>query len=105
MSWTTTRKPRKRKEVKINITRPIYTEKDFRKGYNPIDATDISPWERVKNYVRGIEITPKTVWEFIKRLIPIISWLPKYEPIGDGIPDMLVGITVAIMRVPQGKKA
>ena len=48
---------RKRKRVKINISRPklIYTEKNFRKGYNPIEV-ERSWSETLKDIVKQIEV-------------------------------------------------
>ena len=93
---------RKRKRVKINISRPIYTEKDFRKGYNPIE--DERSWNEIlKNKVQQIKVTPKSVWAFTKRLIPVIEWLPKYSILDDALHDFVAGITVAVMRIPQGE--
>ncbi|GMS99417.1 hypothetical protein PENTCL1PPCAC_21592, partial [Pristionchus entomophagus] len=35
-------------------------------------------------------------------LFPIISWLPKYSIKTAGLPDMLGGLTMGVMNVPQG---
>ncbi len=94
--------PRKRpKYVKINITRPVYTEKEFRKKYDQIE--DERTWtQQVKDSFGNISITRASLWTFVKKLLPIISWLPKYSLVDDGIHDVLAGVTVAIMRIPQG---
>lgn len=34
---------------------------------------------------------------------PVLSWLPSYPWKQDLIPDILAGLTVGIMSIPQGK--
>ena len=93
--------PRKRKH--LHVARPIYTEDAFQMGYTHIDE-EITALDKLRNKVHKVNVTPKTVWHFLLRLIPILKWLPAYNLRRDIIGDTLSGLTTAVMRVPQGKK-
>jgi len=41
--------------------------------------------------------------KFIMRLIPILTWLPKYQWRKNFPSDLMAGFTVGVMHVPQGK--
>jgi hypothetical protein len=40
--------------------------------------------------------------DFFFKLIPILSWLPKYKLKSNLFPDLIAGNTVGIMNIPQG---
>lgn len=40
----------------------------------------------------------------VKESIPLIGWLSKYNWKRDILGDVIAGITVAVMHIPQGKK-
>ena len=42
-----------------------------------------------------------TVHQSILSLFPILTWFPKYKWREDGISDLIAGLTVAIMHIPQ----
>lgn len=41
--------------------------------------------------------------KFLVEVIPVLGWLPKYNWKNDLVKDIISGITVAIMHIPQGK--
>ena len=88
---------------RVRVTRPIYTESDFQKQYLHIHE-EPSNLEKVKEKIKNIEVSPKSVWHCFLRLFPIFKWLPAYNFQNDIIGDIISGITVAVMRIPQGRK-
>ena len=42
-----------------------------------------------------------TVPQTLLSLFPILTWLPKYKWREDGVSDLVAGLTVAIMHIPQ----
>jgi len=43
-----------------------------------------------------------TVHQSVLSLFPILTWFPKYKWREDGVSDLIAGLTVAIMHIPQG---
>ena len=39
---------------------------------------------------------------YILSLVPILTWLPRYNWREQGVSDLVAGLTVAIMHIPQG---
>lgn len=42
---------------------------------------------------------------FLLRLIPVLDWLPKYNVKENFFGDLIGGLTVGVLNVPQGKFA
>lgn len=43
------------------------------------------------------------VWGKVKRRLPILEWLPKYNPRDALLGDLMAGIIVGVMSIPQGQ--
>ncbi|XP_015171821.1 PREDICTED: solute carrier family 26 member 6-like isoform X2 [Polistes dominula] len=41
-------------------------------------------------------------WKMLKKTVPLIDWLPKYNWRNNILGDIVAGITVAVMHIPQG---
>lgn len=69
------------------------------------DETDLS---RIKRYVRTRASKtlsnlkePKTYANYLFKRVPILSWLPKYKFKEYFLFDLLSGVTIGIMNIPQ----
>ena len=89
---------------RVKVSRPIYTEGEFQKEYKYLEENP-SIQQKVLKSIREIQCTPKSAWNFVQRLVPILNWLPRYNIRDDMFGDILSGITTAIMRIPQGTKS
>lgn len=80
----------------LHIARPIYQIEDLHK-----DAHYEKPYTTVKskaaNYCKSI----RPLDCFLNR-IPLLRWLPEYSWKKSLISDIISGITVAVMHIPQG---
>jgi MFS superfamily sulfate permease-like transporter len=91
-------------ERNIHIRREPQNERHFEAGYVRVvrrrTFRDYLPPEPVRSAL----IPPRTRWEWLDFLlvhVPIISWLLSYRP-SFLVNDIVSGVTVAIMHIPQG---
>ena len=93
----------KRNTTYMHVSRPVYTERDFQKHYKRIDRKeDEAALKKFRRKCKDVDITPNDVRCFLLRLVPIFKWLPAYDLRNNLLGDVTSGITVAIMRMPQG---
>jgi hypothetical protein len=60
--------------------------------------------ERTKSVLEhGVTCAHGEWKEVILSHVPMLRWLPKYSVKKDLIADIIAGITVAVMHIPQGK--
>ena len=53
----------------------------------------------IKSVIKKFRLPP---FRKIRHVLPIINWLPKYQWRESLLPDVISGLTVGIMAVPQG---
>lgn len=63
-------------------------------GYDRENATIC---DRTKRSLKELKCT-----KLIQDVIPVVGWLPKYSIKNDFVGDLMAGITVAVMHIPQG---
>lgn len=96
------------KHRKITVQRELLNEADFEEGFHPIKSTIKKNW--YKSFIPPEPICSSLLPPTSKRdcklflftHLPILGWLWSYQPkflVG----DIIAGITVAIMRIPQGQ--
>ncbi|XP_043248167.1 solute carrier family 26 member 10-like isoform X1 [Colletes gigas] len=82
--------------AELTVRRPIYQQDELNHLYKyvkPKQALLQSISSRCK------KIKPLTV---LKNSVPLIDWLSKYDWKNDILGDIIAGITVAVMHIPQG---
>ncbi|CAG5129716.1 unnamed protein product, partial [Candidula unifasciata] len=89
-------------EEMVVIERPIYTQKDFDQGFDggKRPARNLGTW--VKSKARKCECSPSCVRSFCTSHLPFLSIMKQYRVRQDLIPDIIAGLTVGIMHIPQG---
>ncbi|XP_015586101.1 solute carrier family 26 member 10 [Cephus cinctus] len=108
---------RKRRKKAIENKRKINKKKVFKMSSNAPEFIIRRPvyqqdeLHRICNYTKPKRVLSKTVskkcksfelQDFLKKSIPIIDWLPKYNWKENIMGDLVAGFTVAVMHIPQG---
>ncbi|XP_029040905.1 sulfate transporter isoform X1 [Osmia bicornis bicornis] len=82
--------------LQVSLERPVYEQEALNRDYQ---------YEKPKTPVfqNAISNIKSTNWKsYFMSAIPIISWLKKYRWKENIISDIISGLTVAIMHIPQG---
>lgn len=84
------------KDCTLKVERPVYEQEELHRrcGYSKPRSTVL---ERIRDNYREWKLV-----HFLQNLIPIVQWLPHYKWRHDFIGDLIAGITVAVMHIPQG---
>ncbi|XP_011498116.1 PREDICTED: solute carrier family 26 member 10-like [Ceratosolen solmsi marchali] len=82
--------------LKLDVQRPVLEEQDLRQLYQ-YEKPKISVIETAKKSIESLNFET-----CIQNVIPASYWLRKYKWKNDFIYDVMSGITVAIMHIPQG---
>lgn len=71
------------------------TEENFRKTHDCQLPKKPTNREKLKSYASCRK-------SFIFKLVPILSWVPRYDLKKDLVYDLLAGLTVAVLQIPHG---
>eukprot|EP00794_Sanderia_malayensis_P007107 gene7107-7911_t len=83
---------------KIEINRCVYNDATFAEKYlKKKESKANSKFPSCTKKCSG-----KKMWAFICSILPVLTWLPKYQMKKDLVRDIAGGLTVGIMQVPQG---
>ncbi|XP_071784286.1 prestin-like [Asterias amurensis] len=94
------RRRRHIRSINMKVSRPVYTEHEFQQGYEQNDL-DQSASMRVRQFVGQQRCTLSSVKSFMTGRFPIFKWLPAYEVRQNLLSDIISGLTVGTMRIPQ----
>ena len=93
--------------LNLKVTRPAYTESEFQKGFKHSEGNlhgALSFGHGIRDRLRcKCNVTCADVRQFLLKLLPIVSWLPRYDVRSDFVGDVVAGCTIGVMRIPQGK--
>jgi hypothetical protein len=84
--------------VPLEVHRRVYTQQKFDDEFDYVRPT-VSQWTRARRHAtRALGCNVQKIIGFV----PILEWLPRYEWRVNIIPDLVAGVTVGVMHVPQG---
>ncbi|CAG0914346.1 unnamed protein product [Notodromas monacha] len=91
-------------KLSIQLERSPYTQHELCDSFDYRVKESTGYVERTRSAARHrlkrcAECRPK---EALFARLPILKWLPNYEYRRDFVPDMIAGVTVAVMHIPQG---
>nr|XP_006819464.1 PREDICTED: sulfate transporter-like [Saccoglossus kowalevskii] len=84
------------------IERPTYTERQFHNEYKENDFEYVPYAQRLKKKIHKCHCGPRCCKDVIVSTLPILGWLPEYVIKTQLIRDIVSGITVCVMNIPQG---
>ncbi|XP_062332312.1 solute carrier family 26 member 6, like [Osmerus eperlanus] len=89
------------REMRYRVQRGIIDEERLEELAQRIDYSNINPslTERLKNNFR---CTTTKLKRAVVGCLPILYWLPRYSIFDYGMADLISGISVGIMHLPQG---
>lgn len=89
--------------MKIDLDRPVFHQQSFNEAYQLARPPSENAYETVKQYIKSsCNCTPEAVWKLTKKRLPFLEWLPKYDLKNNTVNDLIGGVTVGIMQIPQG---
>uniref|UniRef100_A0A914WW38 STAS domain-containing protein n=1 Tax=Plectus sambesii TaxID=2011161 RepID=A0A914WW38_9BILA len=92
-------------DAEVSISRLAYNQEQFdvKFGLLPVDRRALR--EKVRSAINRCcapYTTAKGILTTIINFIPILQWLPKYKWREDSSHDIVAGLTIGIMNIPQG---
>jgi hypothetical protein len=90
-------------EIQVNLERKVYNQKNFSKDHPSDEYVGFDLFNTLREmYLRHLKHVKHCVRKNIENRIPCIKWLRTYRIKEYFIADLLAGITVGIMHIPQG---
>ncbi|XP_076874642.1 solute carrier family 26 member 10 isoform X2 [Brachyhypopomus gauderio] len=85
----------------VSVYRNIYTEDRFRQTFGTEDRPNVR--EEVKERLaKRCRCSQVACLDLVKERVPILKWLPKYKLRKWILGDIVAGLTVGIVHIPQG---
>ncbi|XP_055881917.1 prestin-like isoform X4 [Biomphalaria glabrata] len=89
-------------EDMVVIERPIYTQNDFDQGFDAGQRPKHTALSWMKGKVKKCECSAACVRKTVSHHLPFLSIMKEYNIKKDFLPDIIAGLTVGIMHIPQG---
>ncbi|XP_053145329.1 solute carrier family 26 member 10-like isoform X2 [Hemicordylus capensis] len=87
----------------LALYRGIYTEERFQQVYGtPLEPGSSLAGMLRSRLARGCRCSRAAALHFLRGRLPIASWLPRYQPKKWLLGDVVAGLTVGIVHIPQG---
>ncbi len=87
----------------VAVYRNVYTEDRFRQTYGTEDPS--RGRERLRDRLtQRCSCSQVDCLHLLKKRLPVCSWLPKYKLKKWLLGDIIAGLTVGIVHIPQGKQ-
>ncbi|KAM5182128.1 solute carrier family 26 member 10-like [Mantella aurantiaca] len=86
----------------LAVYRNIYTEEQFQKVYGTAKDLERPPLSLRDRIAKSCKCSSHSIYTFLKQRIPIVAWLPRYKLKKWILGDLIAGLTVGIVHIPQG---
>lgn len=88
----------------LALYRGIYTQESFQEVY----GVPLEPESSLAGMVKGrlsrcCRCSKSAALHLFRSRLPIASWLPKYQPKKWLLGDLVAGLTVGVVHIPQGE--
>ena len=89
--------------AKFRVERLIYTKSQFKQNYNFVPKRDSHVLvDRLQHLKRNCHPTCKCAKRILLSIFPFIGIMKEYSPRTDLLGDIVAGLTVGVMHIPQG---
>ncbi|XP_077971979.1 prestin-like isoform X2 [Styela clava] len=89
-------------DASVNVTRPAYNELGFNEAHGRKEKEHKTVTQKAARWAgKKATCSWMRVWATVVSFIPVFGWLPKYK-LRYLTGDMISGMTVGIIRIPQG---
>ncbi|KFD52605.1 hypothetical protein M513_06452 [Trichuris suis] len=86
----------------VIVDRPVYSLPHFEHEYG-YEQNNVTLYDKMKEKARkNCYCSRKRLLDMLYSFFPILHWLPRYDWKFNFVPDLLAGITVGVVSVPQG---
>ncbi|GAB6022564.1 hypothetical protein CHUAL_006669 [Chamberlinius hualienensis] len=90
-------------DVKAGSERPVIQQKLFNEMYLHNRSPAESAIKKAASYFKNKSTCSGNVaWDFAKRRVPVLSWIPTYDFKINFVNDLVGGLIIGIMQIPQG---
>lgn len=90
-------------DCQIHVSRPAYTVSQLRSNLCYAPPEEHTLLESAKGRLQScVSCSPGSLLALLLLRVPILASLPRYSPRKDLVSDIIAGITVAVMHLPQG---
>ncbi|KAM9319921.1 solute carrier family 26 member 10-like [Gastrophryne carolinensis] len=86
----------------LAVYRNIYTEEQFQKVYGTAKDLERPPLSISEKLGRSCKCSSRSAHQLLKQRIPFVAWLPRYKLKKWILGDLIAGLTVGIVHIPQG---
>lgn len=90
---------------RVVVERPIYTELEFERGFEMSKRPKRNPHTWIKKKIHKWKCSPSCIGLFFLQFFPFVHIMRKYKIRRDLPRDIVSGLTVGIMHIPQGINA
>jgi hypothetical protein len=89
--------------ISIHVDRPIFTQEDFDEDFSPQQRHSKTFKERIKNTASQCVCGAACIKNFLFGIFPFLGIMKAYNIKEDAVNDLISGLTVGVMHIPQGK--
>ena len=97
--------PNPTRRVTVVVDRPVYTQSEFDEGHEAQARKNTPLKESIKYKLSKCTCSSQCFKAFLYKVFPFVNILRKYDVKSDLPNDIISGLTVGIMHIPQGKSS
>ncbi|XP_043939531.1 solute carrier family 26 member 10-like [Protopterus annectens] len=86
----------------ITVYRKVYTEDQFKQAYGTLQQKASISETLKKKLQTGCCSSKDLLLKVVKKRVPLFTWLPKYKLRKWLLGDVIAGVTVGVLHIPQG---
>ena len=87
----------------IQISRPVFTHQQFNKIYPPKQQEELSGIDHGKKLLQKFNCSYDMAKRLLFYILPSLHWVPKYKIREYLVHDVITGLTIGVVNIPQGR--